>query len=373
MTRRQILFVAGGLLVISASLIAAPQANTRRRPVPPAVEKNIQETLAAYGAGDDLAVEPWVTSAAGIAALPHIEAVVAGTGPWSRVRAAFLLEVAAASFPPGGLHPRVFGVFSLLLAGGRWVMARPRPLGADPTEDRFEVLWHHTAVGLAQGIEQYWLQHDYLNALGSRLETAHQSAGTSDTRVPLARAIAAAGLGSYTRRFDGEWSQDYRPIKESDRPAPAAVLALFEQAAAVPATRAEALIRAGIFLQKIDRPAEAAAWFSRVPAGPEPFSALGYLQQMSRARTFDTLGRPVDAAAAYRAALELVPTDQRAAIGLATALLRSGRAEDAATVAADARRMRTDPARTYEMQRAAWRADARLVPSWLAEIRKLRR
>ena len=64
-----------------------------------------------------------------------------------------------------------------------------------------------------------------------------------------------------------------------------------------------------------------------------------------------------------------MPTSQSAAIGLAAALLRAGDTEAAAQAAVSAKRLPrvslgADPRVTFR------RADARFIPSWLAEIRR---
>jgi hypothetical protein len=68
--------------------------------------------------------------------------------------------------------------------------------------------------------------------------------------------------------------------------------------------------------------------------------------------------------------LAVAPSGQRAAIGLAAALLRSGQSGAAADAAADARRMNDDTGDQFARFNVG---DFRLVPEWLAEIRRLRR
>src|SRR5688572_30182411 len=71
----------------------------KRRPVPEAIENSIRQAIDVYARGDDLAVERWVTSADGVLGLPYLETVLARPGPWTRAKAAFLLEVAVAVEP----------------------------------------------------------------------------------------------------------------------------------------------------------------------------------------------------------------------------------------------------------------------------------
>jgi hypothetical protein len=63
--------------------------------------------------------------------------------PWTRARPAFLLE--AAIFASQHFKQDVVPSVS---AGRLVVMKRPTPLGVDPSEDAFEVLWHRLALAL---------------------------------------------------------------------------------------------------------------------------------------------------------------------------------------------------------------------------------
>jgi hypothetical protein len=353
-----------GLAVVAPSwLLAAPRSRLREQGrVSLEVEARVNQTLAAYTAGDDLAVEHWMSGLrdrSTIAAI--VTAVVTPKSAWSRARAAFVLEVAVA-VPAGSaiLKP------NLLQAGLTLVTSRPDPLGSDPVEDRFEVLWHQAALGVAQGTQQFWFQHDYLDGIGPRFEAARQHGVTLDTRFPLARAIASAGLCCW-KRVPGATIQLVAP---SERPKNTAddAIALFARAADIPALRNEALIRGAVALRAAGRDAEALAWLGRVPADTD--RALGYMHHMTLARLLDAANRAADAAAAYRTALGFAPLNQPAAIGLSAALLRAGNDEEAVRAAAGARRMPPDP---VDQSREFKQADARFVGEWLLEIRRLRR
>jgi tetratricopeptide (TPR) repeat protein len=246
------------------------------------------------------------------------------------------------------------------------MLNRSTLLGDDAGDDRFELLWHQTALGVAQGVQQWDLQQEYLDAIRGRFEQARQRGVWADSRIPLARAIAAAGL-CCARSAPGEPVQW---VRFSSRP-PAttfqAAMALFEEAARVPALRVEALIRGGMLLRATGHDAEALAWFGQVPDDDRSF---GYVHHLTRGRILDALHRPAEAVAAYEAALRDAPTAQLAGIGLAAALLRSGRAEAAARTAMEVRRAPGGPTNHF---REFQRADVRFVPEWLAEIRRLRR
>ena len=338
--------------------------------VPATVERGIQETLAAYTAGNDLAVERWMATSQGRSAFPYLELVMGReTSPWSRDKAAFLLEVVVAITvaPPGRDSLSIgFRGPSALQMGSTLMASRPTPVGANPEEDRFELLWFQTALGVAQGIQQYWVQQDLLDQIAARFRPATIRDLLGDTRIPLARGIAAAGM-CCNDRSPGEVIQIVGPSERRRITATQAV-ALFEEAAAVPALRVEALIRGAVLLHKIGRHADALAWFERVP--PHQDRALGYVHYLTYGRILDGANRAADAAAAYTSALQYEPMSQLAAIGQAAALLRAGRGEEAAVAATEARTLASE--RLLSFDTAYRRADARYVREWLAEIRKLR-
>lgn len=328
-----------------------------RRPIPPASEAAIQDVFAAYDAGDDLAVERWLMTAGTDPHLDYVAPFVTGHPGWNRARAAFALEI---------LVRRPMRVPELLDAGRAMVMGRPSPLGRDTLEDRFEVLWHQTALGLAQGAPRFEWQSEYLAAVVPRFDEARRRGVNLETRLPLARAFAA-GLSCCWKPVAGE------VVRQIPRAARAgttldAALALFEQAGETAALRAEALVRGAGLLHAAARADQALAWLERVPAHDDP--TVGYLQRLTQGRVLDGFDRPADAAAAYRAALAIEPRSQRAAIGLAAALMRAGAVDEAGRVAADARRMEDDGARRVG---EFLRGDQRFVDEWLAEIRTLRR
>jgi tetratricopeptide (TPR) repeat protein len=354
------------IAMLAAAAIAAPaaqQTSSRNRPrIPVEAERALQEAMAAYAAGDDTAAQRWTATAATPATLAYLEFTSAqDRGPWSRSKPAFLLEVAAAV--------RVshrYRVPNLLKAGMSLMVSRPSAPGVDAVEDRFEVIWHQAALGLAQGIEQYWLQQDLLDIIRLRFEATGHAHLLDGTRVPLAKAVAAAGLCCWTQTPDEPIQsvppQARRPVRADD------AIALFEKATEAAELRAEALIRGAVLLRKLGRDAEALAWFDRVPA--EVDRDLAYVHHLTRARLLDGANRTADAAAAYQQALDADPTSQVAAIGLAAALLRSGQSAEAVSAAARARAI---PGEASQPDQTFRRGDLRFVPGWLAELRSLRR
>jgi hypothetical protein len=350
----------GGLIIGQASLaglwLERTDHSDRRQEAP---QINVEDVLSAYIGGDDLAVERWLTRDK---VLPDITKVVQSVSRgvrWNPSVAAFLLEMAVRTSD-------VDQVSTLLAAGGSMVTGRPASLGVNPVEDRFEVLWHHTALGVAQGLPPVSLQQQYLDVVWPRFESARNQGILVDTRLPLARGIAAEIICCW-KLVSG------RTVRLVPRRSRSSVtieiaLSLFAEAAKVPSLQGEALVRGSKLLQEAGRDVEAEAWLRRVPAHDD--DALAYVQNLTHGRVLDTLGRPGDAAAFYQRALNSPGAGQVAGIGLAAALLRTGQVAAAVEVADRTRNMPDDERRLFiEFERA----DARFVSLWLAEIRRLRR
>ena len=368
--RRGLLFAAGGLLLVAgASTLAAPQSRARVPvPGPAAVDTALEDAISAYSAGDDGVVDRWM-SMAQLSPRVHytrFEAAMVRPAPWSRGRAAFVLELAIR---------HGIGESQLSLIGRAMVIGRSTALGADPAEDQFEILFHHVAIGLLQDRTNVKPLDDYVDAVRSKLADARRRGVALDTRIPLARAFTSALVCCWTR--SGVLIRTFPDLSRS-RVTLADALAQFEEAAREPALRAEALIRGAKLLLDNGRGTDALAWLERVPDHSDP--VLGYVRHWTHARLLDNVAGPADAATAYRRALAVAPRSQAATIGLAAALQRAGRAEESAKVAADARAMHVVISPAESATRAPGdlmptfdRGDNRFVPQWLAEVRRLRR
>jgi hypothetical protein len=357
------------LLVAGASILAAPQSRAVV-PVPEraAVDQALEDAISAYSAGDDGVVERWM-SMAQLSPRVHytrFEAAMVRPAPWSRARAAFVLEVAVRN----GI-----GESQLSLIGRSLVMGRSTALGIDPADDQFEILYHHVTIGLLQERMNVKPLDDYVDAVRSKLDDARRRGVALETRIPLARAFTSGLLCCWTR--SGELIRTFRDLSRS-RVTLADALAQFEEAAREPALGAEALIRGAKLLLDNNRGTDAIAWLRRVPDHSD--QVLGYVHHWTHARFLDKVNRPADAAAAYRQALAFAPRSQAAAIGLAAALQRAGRPEESAKAAADARAMHVviSPAESAtrtlgDLMPTFDRGDNRFVQQWLAELRRLRR
>lgn len=319
----------------------------------PTTEQSPAEVFAAYERGDDGAVRRWVSSL-GERGTPLDEiAELRAPYAYSRTAAAFLLEVAVAR-PSGALARSA-------LNRGRTLVMNRGALGTSPEDDQFEVLWHHAALAVAQEHFSIPFQTSYLTEVLPRFKST-----SLRTRLPLAYAIALAegccpaGVVPDSIR----WSA--RVFEQP--PTLALALAAFDAAAGDTTLRSEALLRSAIILTRAGRHMDAVSRLERARDGLEP--ALAYVHRLSLGRALLEVNRPDEAALALEEAQAIEGDGQLAAIGLAAAYLQVGRIDDAAAVAARARRMPQQVGRGLEVLD---RADGRFVRVWLAEIRRLRR
>jgi len=140
----------------------------------------------------------------------------------------------------------------------------------------------------------------------------------------------------------------------------------YEKAAGVEATRAEARTRGAWILFQEGRHQEALDLLGTV--APSGDREVTYWSALFRGRVLDALGRPAEAARAYRAALVVYPGAQSAGVGLAVALFRSDQEREADAVA---RQLRTASAGTDDPWSTYLGADQRLIDRWIGELRNL--
>ncbi len=317
---------------------AAPQAKSTQLISP-------DEAYRAYANGDDTAAERWAVTLPTTASPYGTLAALRADAPWNRMAAAFLLEIAVANASGGR-------AVSALNRGRTLILKRPDRLGDNLADDRFEILWHQAALGISQRHHSISSQAAYLEAIVPRFEEAARRGVALETRFALLQAVTA-----------GERCCGMTPLLSID-----ATARYFDRASEQPALRTEALIRGGKLLFEWGRYTEALDRFEKLPL--EGDAALNFVRHLTHARVFDALDRPADAASAYQLALDSNSKSQLAAIGLAAAHLRSGNTMEAARVADDARRMNPIPGRGFLEFDAG---DFRFVPTWLSEIRRMRR
>ena len=381
-----------------------PPQSQRRPTIPPEHLQELKRLLAAYVAGDDsVAAQVLRLGASGRMSNPNRIMVVGpidleglrglrgtmgstelaaleqvltdASEPWSRVRASFPLAIAFAASSAAADRGAISG---LLRLGQRVLASRPTPVGADAVDDRFEILWHQTAIAMLQGV-RVTLTSEYMTAVDARFPPAISNGKPHQTRFPLTRAMLADAqccvevVEGMTRRLTYDASGRVVGYEMESRnptatvPTLAQALALYELAAEQPALRADALVRGAFMLYRMEQREKAHEWLQRVPDITDD-PTLRFARHLIGGRVADALLKTDESVRDYQVAYDISPNSQFAGIGLAAALLRSGRAEEGVSVAAAVRAAPIDP-------KDPWgdfhRLDARFAPKWMAEIRTM--
>ena len=145
-------------------------------------------------------------------------------------------------------------------------------------------------------------------------------------------------------------------------------LTRLESAAERPEVRAESLTRAAFAAFQLGQNADARE--SLEQAQPSGDSVLAYWRALFRGRVADAMADDATAERAYRDALIAYPAAHTARIGLALALFRLKKDEEAQEAMWAARRIPAEAADPWETY---FHGDARFVSEWLAELRQARR
>ena len=206
-------------------------------------------------------------------------------GPWDRMRAAFLLELADAESELSA-HQMI-----AISTGRAYVMSRPTPLGQNAEDDAFEAAWHRMALGLLQRGSYAQIQVVYLDTIERRYASVPVSlAPRLDPRFALTRGIAYEQRCALTGLAPDCLHE---------------VVHQYAAAALVEETADEANIRSAwahyqlknypLALETIDR------------ACPIDDPDLMYWMHLFRGRILEALHRLPDAEGEYRLALETRP------------------------------------------------------------------
>lgn len=290
---------------------------------------------------------------------------------WKPARAAFMLEAAVSLDRTGGGSGSSTAV-DLVRSGYRFVIARPAAIGTNPAEDRFEVMFHQIGLALLQGLADWGLHDDYVSDITPRMVKMWQVNPALPSRFALTRAVNATFqcCNNLIPPIAGQMVVITGFGNRSSKPPavhrPEEATALFEAAAAIPALRAEALLRSAYLDWLRGRFEPALVTLDR--AGSMADDVFAYAAALIRAGSLDGLGRPADAAAAYAVAQRLAPGTQVPVIGRAAALHRAGLTDEALAEANRARHLpvgHDDPWPTF------LRIDARYIWQWLQELRTL--
>jgi hypothetical protein len=287
---------------------------------------------------------------------------------WKPSLAAFLLDVVRIGYL------REWADTSLLLTTTRdAVTKRPSPIGRDPVDDAFEITFHRAAIGLLTSRRLFDQADAYVTTIALRVAPASTANAPRlvDPRIALTRAVL----------------QDLRtaPFEELGLPDPSLLpslsiepkngparfradraLAAYVDAEREPSVASEALVRHALLLHRLGRHAEA---LSRLDVAPPPGEApdVAYWRHLFRGRILEALNRQADAATAYEDAERIWPGAQTPAVALAALYQRLDRPSDAQRWAAIAL---TRPSTAVDPWWQYWNGDYRLVPGWIAELRR---
>lgn len=312
-----------------------------------------------------------------------VDASRAITAVWQRARAAFVLELAN---DVSQCAPQEF--LDLISIGRAAVIGRPSILGADASDDAFELKWHLLAVSVLQREQAINALSIYVTTMERRYvnSPAAKAAHTKlDPRFELMRAIAAEQGIARTMSSVSVVDMPMQTVTDATAQQPTqkstmstsfsdSGRAIFltqaqralERAAAIPAIAPEALVRLAVVRFRQNELADALKTMERA-AVPAADPTLKFWASLWKGRMLDALNRPADAQRAFQQAVDLWPASQAAGTGLALAHLKQNHRVEAA---AEAARVQALPATAPDLWWTYSRGDARFIAPRFSELRE---
>jgi tetratricopeptide (TPR) repeat protein len=358
-------------LMLCAFLLGADGARVAAQPSPPA-PNTVISTYEAWLAGNHQIIGQAFPNAQAFrnAREDMQRALRQWVRAWKPSQVAFLLEVSFIGFD------RQWNEAPELLAGARdLVVNRPAAPGANPAEDEFELAFHRAAVTFFLGRQLLRSANDYLSALAGRVDLVPATTGKPrlvDPWMTFARGMAAdIATSPGLRAQDNPDADASLFIAATDQAARrGAELAVTEltRVRQFPAVAAEAAVRRGLLLVRLDRTDEALKAFDEAEAAGGD-DAVRYWIWLFRGRALERLDRHVEAAAAYERAAGIMPGAQSPAVALASLWQRHDRPAEAL---AWARRAMSAPAGATDPWWFYWRGDLRHSSERLAALRRWR-
>jgi tetratricopeptide (TPR) repeat protein len=147
------------------------------------------------------------------------------------------------------------------------------------------------------------------------------------------------------------------------------ILNLYEQAMKYPETAIEARVRAARFLYGIGQVDRGLALLKEIPA-PASDLEVRYFTHLVRGQLLRGGGKPDEAAAAFKAALDAWPGAQSARVALMTLQVSRGNRAEAAALAEE---IQTAPTDQYDPWWTYWLGDYRVYPAILGKLREMGR
>ena len=301
---------------------------------------------------------------------------------WDPGKAVFVLDIARRA---AAIGPRFT---SVIVTSGRKYL-RKAGGGRAPASEKDNALvttWHRVAAALLQDSSDPSVVDEYVEYVEKNRGSA--SKAPLDGRLLLQRAVAqerrcwrdrpsltqagldvealavAAGV-AVDDDLDGLAKAGRKAKVYTHRECLADALKQFETAGETEEARVEARVRGGWILYQGGLYKEA---LDRLDVtAPKDDRNLAFWLSLFRGRTLSALGRSQEAAAAYRAALTLVPTAQSAGAGLALELVKLDRRAEADVVARESRAAGASGADPWSFYISG---DYRLVDEWLEQMRR---
>lgn len=274
--------------------------------------------------------------------------------PWPaapRREAAFAIELAESA---------VYSARSATRQEAYDLLARFTRLVRHPLEpNQFERYWHFAALTQLEGAIRPDATEPFVERALARFP--------DEPRFHLSRGVVR------DQRWAGDRIVGDDVVDAAGAPTPAHIAAVrssYTAAMAFPETAIEARVRLAWFLHRIDQHDEALTLLNEAGSLPNAEPAMQYLLHLFAGRVLDALGRHDEAAAAYRAALTVVPAAQSARVALMNTLIQQGAREQAEALAEQVQTETDDRLDPFWMY---WQAQYRLYPAVMARLREMSR
>lgn len=222
--------------------------------------------------------------------------------------------------------------------------------------DTFERYWHFAVLTMLEGSLRPGVTRTFVERALQRFP--------NEPRFILSRAIAADVAWLTTRSASSPTSADEPSVDAST------VREYYEAAIQLPEVATEARIRYAHFLLRSGQSRLALAQLDLAGKGAIADVHLRYLHALFKGHVLDALDQQADAAAAYRAALEIVPRAQSGRVALMNTLLLLGDRAGAEALAETIQAELEPPLDPWWMY---WQGQFRLYGAAMARVREMSR
>jgi len=299
-----------GVTLLAAICVATPSAGPDQQ-----APLKVDPLLASYEAGDYEVVARTLTTVERFESL-RADLLMGAVNRWAsaprRIHYVFMLDVAKAGLDVQGKY-----WLDVVQEARKFIMRRPVPPGANPSDDAFEIAWHKTAVAMLCSQRR----PDYVEAYGvaplrTRMAATPPEAGgpvLSDPWIELARGFTEEGFSLLTPPALREIGPVGREALLARGPV---ALEHYTAAMAYPSTRPEAAARKAWLLVRLDRASEAIATLETFDDRWTDDPVIRYWVRLFRGAALEKAGRHEDAIRAYQDALTIVPGAQSPRIAI---------------------------------------------------------